>query len=224
MAWVAGYHNSIGECHDAIRTTWAEARDVMVDELDQRIMAIEIKPSEGGNEEELDGLRAARAHFASLEPDDEGAADASCLTFVLVPDSVLSARDDIEVLAEVASRAALPMTRASLRPGQMVATPGAIEVMERLGIIPLALLSRHVSGDWGDIDPEDKGLNEAALETGARIFSVYGRGERSSMGDHRSRPERNDDPPARGLLGGSAMTDMLNQDSRPADERPGPHP
>jgi hypothetical protein len=58
--------------------------------------------------------------------------------------------------------------------GQLVATPGAIEVMERLGIIPLALLSRHVSGDWGDIDSEDKGLNEQALETGERIFSVYG--------------------------------------------------
>ena len=85
----------------------------------------------------------------------------SCLTFVLVPDSVLSVRDDIEVLAEAASQAALSMTGPLFPLGQMVATPGAIEVMERLGIIPLALLSRHVSGDWGDIDPEDKGLNEA---------------------------------------------------------------
>jgi hypothetical protein len=61
--------------------------------------------------------------------------------------------------------------------GHLVATPGAIDVMERLEVTPLALLGRHVSGDWGDIDPEDKGLNEAALETGARIFSVYGKGE-----------------------------------------------
>jgi len=174
MGWLAGYHNSIGECHDAIRTTWAEARDVMVDELDQRIMALEVEPSDGGNEEELDDLRAARAHFASLEPDDEGAADASCLTFVLVSDSVLSVRDAIEVLAAEASRAALPMNEPLFPLGQLVATPGAIEVMERLGIIPLALLSRHVSGDWGDIDSEDKGLNEQALETGERIFSVYG--------------------------------------------------
>jgi hypothetical protein len=174
MAWVAGYHNSVGECHDAIRTTWAEARDVMVDELDQRIMALEVEPSEGGNEEELDDLRAARAHFASLEPDDEGAADASCLTFVVVPDSVLSVRDGIEVLAEMARRAALPMTGPLFPLGQMVATPGATRVMERLGIIPLALLCRHVSGDWGDIDPEDKGLNDHALETGERILSVYG--------------------------------------------------
>jgi hypothetical protein len=58
--------------------------------------------------------------------------------------------------------------------GQMVATPGAVEVMERLGIGPLTLLARHVTGDWGDINPEDKGLNEQALRDEERIFSVYG--------------------------------------------------
>jgi hypothetical protein len=99
MGWLVGYHNSSGEHHDEIRTTWAEARAVMVDELDQRIMALEVEPSECGNEEELDDLRAAREHFASLEPDHEGAADASCLTFVLVPDSVQWVRDAIEVMA-----------------------------------------------------------------------------------------------------------------------------
>ena len=46
--------------------------------------------------------------------------------------------------------------------------------MEDAGINPAALLRRHVSGDWGDIHPEDDGLNEEALETGARIVSVYG--------------------------------------------------
>ena len=46
--------------------------------------------------------------------------------------------------------------------------------MEDAGINPAALLRRHVSGDWGDIHPEDDGLNEEALETGARILSVYG--------------------------------------------------
>jgi hypothetical protein len=33
--------------------------------------------------------------------------------------------------------------------------------------------SRHAAGDWGDIDPEDRGLNEQALVEGSRIFSVY---------------------------------------------------
>ncbi len=58
--------------------------------------------------------------------------------------------------------------------GQVVATPGAIDVMARIGINAAALLGRHVAGDWGDIDPEDRGLNEEALRDGTRIFSVYG--------------------------------------------------
>jgi len=58
--------------------------------------------------------------------------------------------------------------------GHVVATPGAIEVMTRLQIGPARLLDRHVSGDWGDIHPEDRGLNEEALRSGERIFSVYG--------------------------------------------------
>ncbi|MGZ3444885.1 MAG: hypothetical protein ACXU88_04375 [Myxococcaceae bacterium] len=58
--------------------------------------------------------------------------------------------------------------------GQVVATPGAITVMERFGINPAALIARHVTGDWGDICPEDRGLNEQALRDGSRIFSVYG--------------------------------------------------
>ncbi len=35
------------------------------------------------------------------------------------------------------------------------------------------LLRRHVSGDWGSIHPGDRGLNEQALRTGERLFSVY---------------------------------------------------
>src|SRR4051794_13705085 len=58
--------------------------------------------------------------------------------------------------------------------GSIVATPAALEVMERLGINPTALITRHATGDWGDIDPEDRGLNEHALLDGSRVFSVYG--------------------------------------------------
>jgi hypothetical protein len=39
-------------------------------------------------------------------------------------------------------------------------------------------LKRHASGDWGDICPEDRGLNELALKDGSRLLSVYGTGER----------------------------------------------
>lgn len=53
--------------------------------------------------------------------------------------------------------------------GRLLATPGALE----LGLDLRPLLSRHVSGDWGDLDPEDKQANQIALTTGARIFSAY---------------------------------------------------
>lgn len=35
------------------------------------------------------------------------------------------------------------------------------------------LIGRHVTGDWGNVDPEDKKTNDAALKTGARIISSY---------------------------------------------------
>lgn len=34
-------------------------------------------------------------------------------------------------------------------------------------------LTRHQSGDWGDVDEHDRYVNEQALETGSRIMSVY---------------------------------------------------
>ena len=37
-----------------------------------------------------------------------------------------------------------------------------------------ALLDRHASGDWGDLDADDKAANEEAARTGdGRLFSSY---------------------------------------------------
>ena len=55
--------------------------------------------------------------------------------------------------------------------GRILATPGALEALGRPVI--LALIARHASGDWGDLDEEDKAANEAALQNGGRIFSAY---------------------------------------------------
>lgn len=35
------------------------------------------------------------------------------------------------------------------------------------------LIWRHSTGDWGDLDPEDKQANEDAVELGNRILSAY---------------------------------------------------
>src|ERR671931_2726167 len=57
--------------------------------------------------------------------------------------------------------------------GHIAITPGALAALQRHGVAPATLLDRHASGDWGDIDPEDQGLNEQALRTGDRLLSVY---------------------------------------------------
>ena len=57
--------------------------------------------------------------------------------------------------------------------GQIVATPGALEALQESGETPWDFISRHVAGNWGDLDAEDKLLNEQALKDGSRLFSAY---------------------------------------------------
>lgn len=57
--------------------------------------------------------------------------------------------------------------------GVIVATPGALDAFETSADDYSALLDRHQAGDWGEIEEEDRGVNEEALKEGARIFSVY---------------------------------------------------
>jgi hypothetical protein len=57
--------------------------------------------------------------------------------------------------------------------GRVIATPGALRAMERAHQGPLAFLARHQAGDWGDIDPEDAGLNDRSLIDGTRLLSAY---------------------------------------------------
>ena len=55
--------------------------------------------------------------------------------------------------------------------GQVVATPGALDLIGHAGVY--GLLRRHAAGDWGDLDAFDRRQNSRALKTGARIFSAY---------------------------------------------------
>ena len=58
------------------------------------------------------------------------------------------------------------------QPGRIVATPGALSLAER-GINLLTYLQRHLNGDWGDLDEEDKRENVFSLEHGYRLLSAY---------------------------------------------------
>jgi len=58
--------------------------------------------------------------------------------------------------------------------GAIVGTPGALEELAKSDTRnPLPLLERHVSGDWGEVPPEDAKENEYSLEHGFRIISAY---------------------------------------------------
>ncbi len=65
----------------------------------------------------------------------------------------------------------LPIPRFPL--GQTVATPGALEALEAAGQDPSELLTRHVTGDWGELEKEDWQENEQSVEHGWRILSAY---------------------------------------------------
>ena len=57
--------------------------------------------------------------------------------------------------------------------GAVVATPGALDLLSTLRINAHSLLYRHAQGDWGDLEDDDRRLNEEAIVDGSRIFSSY---------------------------------------------------
>lgn len=57
--------------------------------------------------------------------------------------------------------------------GQVVATPGALDLLDRTGSNAFDLLLRHQHGDWGSVPPEDAEENRRSVETGCRLLSSY---------------------------------------------------
>lgn len=57
--------------------------------------------------------------------------------------------------------------------GTMVATPGALDLLDRHGINAASYLARHQSGDFGTICAGDTAENMAAIKFGSRILSAY---------------------------------------------------
>ena len=69
------------------------------------------------------------------------------------------------------------MTVADARPlfplGATHITAGALDLLDAAGVAPMALLARHVAGDWGAVPPEDARENGLSLRAGFRILSSY---------------------------------------------------
>lgn len=63
--------------------------------------------------------------------------------------------------------------QAKFQLGQILATPGALEALQRSGQSPFVFLSRHAAGDWGDVCPEDWRANDRDLRHGGRLLSAY---------------------------------------------------
>jgi hypothetical protein len=63
----------------------------------------------------------------------------------------------------------LRLTKFSI--GFLCSTLGAMEELEPDEMTKM--LQRHAGCDWGNCCPHDQRANDEALETGARLFSVY---------------------------------------------------
>ena len=59
------------------------------------------------------------------------------------------------------------------KPGRLLATPGALEALERSGQNIWTFVTRHLAGDWGTVDADDKAANDEALKDGSRLLSAY---------------------------------------------------
>jgi hypothetical protein len=57
--------------------------------------------------------------------------------------------------------------------GLVVATPGALAAITAFGQRPQEFLDRHIAGDWGELDEEDRQENELSVANGFRILSAY---------------------------------------------------
>ena len=78
-----------------------------------------------------------------------------------------------------------PTSRTATSPlfplGDLVATPGALSLLERYRINPLLLLGRHLQGDWGNVSDDDRAANNDAVTLGNRILSSYTLGEKDKV-------------------------------------------
>ena len=57
--------------------------------------------------------------------------------------------------------------------GALCSTPGALAALEQANVAGVILLMWHATGDWGEMDEDDRRANELAVAEGSRVFSSY---------------------------------------------------
>jgi hypothetical protein len=67
------------------------------------------------------------------------------------------------------------MSDLKLHSASLYITPGAADALQAKGIggIIGVLLARHFTGDWGNLDAEDRAANDASVADGSRVLSAY---------------------------------------------------
>lgn len=68
------------------------------------------------------------------------------------------------------------MTLGLFESGQIVMTSGIASLVKKhlpFQVLIQNCLTRHLSGDWGNLCEDDKEMNELALHDNDRIFSAY---------------------------------------------------
>ncbi|KSV16605.1 hypothetical protein CY91_04730 [Dehalococcoides mccartyi] len=71
---------------------------------------------------------------------------------------------------------ALFVINAAFNTGRIVATRGVYDLAcdnSDFAKFVQKSLNRHVKGDWGEVDDEDKQTNDQALKQGTRLLSAY---------------------------------------------------
>lgn len=91
-------------------------------------------------------------------------------------ESTLSARHVVDLFYEAMTGRAKPREEDSpflFTLGETAQTRGAQGAIQQAGQHPMDFLTRHITGDWGNLGDFDRQQNEEALQIGLRLFSTY---------------------------------------------------